>query len=102
MYGRELSELEIVDSSGWKIGKVKDVIIDRNTWRVTALDIELEKSIAKEFQMKHRLSSTRVPVSIAYIQAIGDSVVLKASKEEVLQQALAESASSSSSEQKKP
>jgi sporulation protein YlmC with PRC-barrel domain len=96
MYGRELGELETVDSSGWKIGKVKDVIVDRNTWRVTALEIELEKSIAKEFQMKHRLSSTKVPVSVAHIQAIGDKVVLEASKEEVLQQALVESPSQTS------
>lgn len=102
MYGRELIELEVVDSSGWEIGKVKDVIVDRNTWSVTALEIELEKSIAKEFQMKHRLSSTKVRVSVAHIQAVGDKVVLRASKEEVLQQAFVESASSSSSGQRKP
>lgn len=86
---RELFGMEVVDSTGWKIGKVKDLIIDTKPWQVASIDIQLEKGIAKEFNVKHRLSKTRIPLSVNHIQAVGDKVVLKSSKEEVLQQVAA-------------
>ena len=42
---------EILDKDVWaaneKIGKVKDIEIDLDDWKVTQLEIELEKDVAK-------------------------------------------------------
>lgn len=92
MNAREFIDLEIVGANCWKIGKIKDVVVDPKNWQVTALDVELEKSVADEFSFKHRLSKTHVPLSVNHIQGIGDRVVLKSSKEELFQQVAATAA----------
>lgn len=86
MNAKELFDMEVVGSNGWKIGKIKDIVIDPKTWQASALVIELEKSVASEFSLKHRLSRTQIPLSITFVQGVGDRVVLKSTKEEVLQQ----------------
>jgi sporulation protein YlmC with PRC-barrel domain len=86
MNAKDLFDMEVVGSNGWKIGKVKDLVIDPKIWQASALLIELEKSVASEFSLKHRLSRTQIPLSVNLVQGVGDRVVLKSSKEEVFQQ----------------
>jgi sporulation protein YlmC with PRC-barrel domain len=74
----ELINKEVVGRSGTIIGKVKDVIVDTTDWRVTALQIELEGQVAEFLHMKKRIGSTHHPIGVAYVQAVGDRVVLKA------------------------
>jgi sporulation protein YlmC with PRC-barrel domain len=89
MNARQIFDLEVVGSSAWKIGKVKDLVVDTNVWQVTAIDVELEKSVAKEFNVKHRFSKTHIPLGVSQIQAVGDRILLKSSKEEIFQQVAA-------------
>jgi sporulation protein YlmC with PRC-barrel domain len=74
----ELFNKEVVGKSGTIIGKVKDVIIDPNDWRVIALQIELESQVAEFLHMKKRIGSVHHPINVTYVQAVGDRVVLKA------------------------
>jgi sporulation protein YlmC with PRC-barrel domain len=74
----ELFNKEVVGKSGTIIGKVKDVIIDPNDWRVIALQIELESQVAEFLHMKKRIGSVHHPINVSYVQAVGDRVVLKA------------------------
>ena len=102
MNAEDLIGLEVVGSTAWKIGKVKDLVIDTKTWQVTAVVVELEKNVAEEFKLKRRLSKTHIPLSISYVQAVGDRVILKSSKEEVFQQVAAEAQASEDSASKHP
>jgi sporulation protein YlmC with PRC-barrel domain len=89
MNAEDLIGLEVVGSNAWKIGKVKDLVIETKSWQVTAIVVELEKSVAEEFRLKRRLSKTHIPLNVSYVQAVGDRVILKSSKEEVFQQVAA-------------
>jgi len=47
MRGQELMDKEVY-AEDYKVGKVKDVIIDPEEWKVTHLELELTKEAAKE------------------------------------------------------
>lgn len=94
--------MEVVGSTGWQIGKVKDLVVDTKTWQVASLDVQLEKNIAEEFNLKHRFSRTHIPLSIDHIQSVGDKIVLKSSKEEVFQQVAATVSKEEQEEQQGP
>jgi sporulation protein YlmC with PRC-barrel domain len=101
MNAKELFDLEVVGSTAWQIGKVKDLVVDTKTWQVASLDIELEKNVAEEFNVKHRFSRTHIPLSVSYVQAVGDKIVLKSSKEEIFQQVAAAVAGEEREQQQK-
>jgi sporulation protein YlmC with PRC-barrel domain len=75
---------EIIESQGFKLGKVSDVQFDEKSWRIVGLEIELEKDVAEEHQLRHRLKKTRVMVHVEHIQAVGDRVILKGVKEDLM------------------
>ncbi len=64
MNAEDLIGLEVVGSNAWKIGKVKDLVIETKSWQVTAIVVELEKSVAEEFRLKRRLSKTHIPLNV--------------------------------------
>jgi sporulation protein YlmC with PRC-barrel domain len=77
---KELCGKEIIGVQGWKIGKVRDVVLDMSTWQVKAFEVELAKNVAEEFGMKKILRKTSIPIKIDDIQGVGDTVTLKISK----------------------
>jgi len=80
----EIAGKEVIGSEGDTIGKVTDTQFDEKNWRVLALEVHLEKEVAEEHQLRHRLKKTLLFVSVEHIQAVGDKVVLKESKEDLL------------------
>ena len=80
----EIVGKEVIGSEGDTLGKVIDTQFDERTWRVLALEVHLEKEVAEEHQLRHRLRKTVVSVSVEHIQSVGDKVVLKGLKEDLL------------------
>jgi sporulation protein YlmC with PRC-barrel domain len=80
----EISGKEVIGSEGDKLGKVIDTQFDEKSWKVIALEVHLEKEVAEEHQLRHFLRKTLVLVSVEHIQAVGDKVVLKGTKEDLL------------------
>jgi sporulation protein YlmC with PRC-barrel domain len=80
----EIVGKEVIGSEGDTLGRVIDTQFDERTWRVLALEVHLEKEVAEEHQLRHRLRKTVVSVSVEHIQAVGDKVVLKGLKEDLL------------------
>ena len=71
--------------NGWKIGKIKDLILNNETWQITHLDVALNGNIADELGMKKVFSATRVLIEVRRVHGIGDAVVLNTTKEELLE-----------------
>lgn len=84
MLTAEIAGKEVIGSEGDTLGKVSDTQFDEKTWRVLALEVHLEKEVAEEHLLRHRLRKTLVLVNVEHIQAVGDKVVLKGSKEDLL------------------
>jgi len=76
---------EVIGSLGDKLGIVHDVQFDEKGWNVVAISVELEKEVAEEHKMAHRFRKTEVLINVRYVQAVGDKVVLKGSRKELLQ-----------------
>ncbi len=83
MNSQDIDGKEVLGSNGWKVGKAKDLTFDEKSWRVSSLDVELDRDVAKEFDLKGHFHKTHVAVNVSYVHAIGDSVILNASKEEL-------------------
>ena len=79
----ELIDKEIIGKGGTTIGKVKGTNFDEKTWQITTLDVELEGKIADEIGMKKRFGHTKLPLKASFVGAIGDKIVLSASREEL-------------------
>jgi sporulation protein YlmC with PRC-barrel domain len=77
LFAEELSGREVIGSDGTSIGKVEGVAIDPNTWRVTSLQVKLHGNIAEQFEVKKRLVSTSIQVSVEHIQMVSDTVLLR-------------------------
>jgi sporulation protein YlmC with PRC-barrel domain len=54
----ELFGRHVVGEEGWKIGEVKDLVVDPSGWQVKALDVQLFPNVAEEFGMKKLLRGT--------------------------------------------
>ena len=81
MNARELVGKEIIGTRGWRIGRVKNVVLDMETWEVTALEVSLAKNVTKEFGLKQVLRSMRLPIKVQEVQGVGDAAItLKISK----------------------
>jgi sporulation protein YlmC with PRC-barrel domain len=74
---------EVLGEKGRLIGKVTDGTIDETTWKITSLEVDLQKDVAKEFHLKKMFGTASVPIAVNYIGAVGDKVMLKASAEEI-------------------
>jgi sporulation protein YlmC with PRC-barrel domain len=75
---------EVIESKGFNIGKISDVQLDENDWKVLALEVLLNKDVAEEHHLRHRFRRTKVLISVDHIQGVGDKIILKGSKDEIL------------------
>jgi sporulation protein YlmC with PRC-barrel domain len=83
MNALDVLDKEVIAQDGTKVGKIKDLIFDHNSWTVNALIVELEKNIAEEFNVKKTLSKTRIRISVHHIQGMSDRIVLRVAKEDL-------------------
>ncbi|HVB12631.1 MAG TPA: PRC-barrel domain-containing protein [Nitrososphaerales archaeon] len=84
MLTNEILGMEVIGSDGFKLGKIKDTEFDESTWKINSLEVHLEKDVAEEHHLRHRFRKTRVLIGVDHIQSLGDRVILKGSKEDLL------------------
>jgi len=80
----ELLGKEVISSQGQFIGKISDLEFDEKDWRVIAFSVELNKEVAEEQNLRRRFRKSRVSINVDHVQGVGDRVVLKGSKEDIL------------------
>ncbi len=68
---------------GWKLGKVENVPVDTSSWKVSELEVKLEKEVAERLQMKRIFRSAILPVSTERITGIGNVVSINYTEEDV-------------------
>ena len=84
MLTNEIVGKEVIGSDGFKLGKITDTEFDGKTWRVNSLEVHLEKEVAEEHELRRRFRKTKVLIHVDHVQAVGEKVILKGSKEELL------------------
>jgi sporulation protein YlmC with PRC-barrel domain len=84
MLANEIMGREVIGSSGFKLGKISDIDFDEKTWKVNSLQVHLEKDIAEEHELRHRFRKTKVLIHVDYVQALGERIILKGSREDLL------------------
>jgi sporulation protein YlmC with PRC-barrel domain len=75
---------EVVELNGSLVGIVKNVIFDEKTWEVWMFDVLLDKNMADEFEAKKLFKNFRIPLEVSYVQGIGDKIMLKTTKDELM------------------
>jgi sporulation protein YlmC with PRC-barrel domain len=80
-----LFEREVVGINGSNIGKIKDLSLNEKTWQIESMIVELDPTVAKEFDMKKVLRKTIVKILVTYVQAVGDKVILKDDKQKLME-----------------
>ena len=84
MLTNEIVGLEVLGSNGFKLGKIRDTEFDVNTWKLNSFEVQLDKDVAEEHHLRHRFRKTRVLINVDHVQGVGDKVILKGSKEDLL------------------
>ncbi len=84
MLTNEIVGKEVIGSDGFQLGKIRDTEFDENTWKLNSLEVRLEKDVAEEHHLRHRFRKTRVLINVDHVQSVGDKVILKGSKEDLL------------------
>jgi sporulation protein YlmC with PRC-barrel domain len=99
MFANEILGKEVIALNGFKLGTITNTEFDENSWKVTSLEIHLEKDIAEEYNLRQRLRKTKVLIHVDHVQAVGEKVILKGAREDLLK--LIGSAPSVTEEQQK-
>ncbi len=74
----------VISSDGQAIGRVSDIFLDSDSWRVEALQINLRKGVATTLGAEHGVfHSGRIEVPVSLVQSVGDAVVLSAATREL-------------------
>jgi len=100
MLTKEIVGREVIASNGFKLGEVEDTEFDEKEWKLISIEVRLEKNVAEEHNLRHRFRKTRVLIHVDHVQAVGDRVILKGSKEDLLK--LIASATSTVPEERVP
>ncbi len=80
-----LIEREVVGNTGSIIGKIIDLILNEKTWQIESIVVELDDTIAKEFDMKKAFRKTKVKILVKFIQAVGDKIILTEDKQKLME-----------------
>ena len=75
---------EVIGAQGFRLGKIEDTVFDEKSWRVTSLKVKLEKDVAEKYNLRQRFRKSHVIISVEYVSAVGDRVLLKSSNEEIM------------------
>ncbi len=76
--------MKITGSQGRNIGKVKDVIMDTDTWGVPNLLVTINPEVMDILDVeKPILSKTKLEISMNHVGSIGDMIMLDTSAEEM-------------------
>jgi sporulation protein YlmC with PRC-barrel domain len=83
VHAKDLHGLEVVGPHGWKIGRVENILVDKTTWKVTQMEVKLEKEVADRLNMKRFLRSTLLQIPVDRITGVGNVISITYSQEDV-------------------
>ena len=81
----ELKGKEVVGPQGGVLGKVTDINIDPDGWRVSSFQVALDGKIADQIGVKKRFGKSDMPLKSSFVGQIGDKVLVSASNDELIQ-----------------
>ena|SRR5579872_998458 len=84
MLTNEIVGKEVIGSDGFKLGKITDTEFDERSWKVNSLEVNLEKEVAEEHELRRRFRKTKVLIHVDYVQAVGERIILKGAREDLL------------------
>jgi sporulation protein YlmC with PRC-barrel domain len=74
----DLKGKSIVTADGKSVGKLLDVSIDERSWRVSAIIVDVEPTLASLFGVKKKLlKAPRVRIASEKVEHVGDVVKLR-------------------------
>jgi sporulation protein YlmC with PRC-barrel domain len=85
----EIKGKEVVGPLGSVIGKATGVNFDPVTWQISSLQVSLDTKVAEQLGIKHTLERigirhTEMPLKASFVGQIGDKILLKASRDELV------------------
>lgn len=84
----ELSGKGVLTKDGREIGKLSDLELDHEEWKVTALVVKLDRDLLETFEMKKPMFGTvALPIPVDYVDALGDKVMLNKTLEDLVEHA---------------
>jgi len=79
-----LAGKEVLSKQACVIGKVYEIEIDTKTWRVTHIDVDLNKTTVEKLGLtKHRLERVKATIPTETIEAISDHIILSQAIEDL-------------------
>ena len=81
----ELKGKEVIGPNGTVIGKVEDVRLDPNGWQVSSFEISLDRNTAEQIGIKKRFGKSEMPLKPSFVGEVGEKMLLKTSKDELVQ-----------------
>jgi sporulation protein YlmC with PRC-barrel domain len=78
-----LKNLDVVDAGGLTLGHVVDVELDADEWKIKALIVRLERSVANRLGLHRLIGNSDLALKIVYVHALGDTVLLRDSLDDL-------------------
>lgn len=80
----EMTGKDVISQDGREVGKVDDLVLDHESWKVQALLIKLERELLEEFAMKRPMFGTQtVRLPVAFVSGVSDKVILQKKLDEL-------------------
>jgi sporulation protein YlmC with PRC-barrel domain len=72
----EVSGRKVISLKGDEIGKIKDVVFDYKSWKVTHLKMKLSNKAAVSLGYKKTIGSYDVCMPVDVVSSVGDAVTI--------------------------
>ncbi|MGE0791410.1 MAG: PRC-barrel domain-containing protein [Sandaracinaceae bacterium] len=81
-----LRDRDVLTQDGREIGKLSDIVIDHDSWKVVALTVRLDRDLLERFELKKPMFGTQeLILPIGFISGVGDKIVLHQKLEAVIE-----------------
>ena len=88
-YKDEIEGKEVIDKLAHLIGKVSNIKVDTNTWKITHVCVDVEKNMVNGLGLKKpMIGSAKAAIPIEMIDAISDRILLKNASLDELKKAI--------------
>lgn len=87
----ELNGKGVLTQDGREIGKISDLVVDHDAWKVTSVVVKLDRDLLEQFDMKKPMFGTHaVALPVSFVSGVGDKLVLHKKLEDVVDHAKGE------------
>ena len=75
---KKIEGKEVIGGLAHTIGKVSDIEVNTNTWKITHICVDVDKNVVEDLGLKKPIiGSVKATIPVEMIQAISDSILLK-------------------------